>query len=312
MTLHTVAAAPDTTVVGAIDPSRPPVLTVASGDEVLLSTWHNWGGAVTPQTTLDDFLHLREHHIADGALGPHTLTGPIAVAGAEPGNVLRVDVLELVPGPHGFNAVLPGSMSRGALADRFAEGSIQHYALDRRRMVTKAAPGLEIALRPFLGIMGVAPAQDGPLPSSAPGPFGGNIDLAALVAGTTLRLPVFREGAGFYAGDAHACQGDGEVDQMGLETTMERARLRFTVEPGPLALPRAETPTHAIALAFHEDLDEAARIAVGEAVDMVAAARGIDDAAAYRLCSLTVDLAVTQIVNGIKGVHAKIPRDLVS
>lgn len=312
-TLHLLPATPATTRVGVIDAAIPPVLEIASGDLVELSTWSLWGNAVGPGTTLAEMLALRAEHTAAGALGPHTLTGPIAVAGAQPGDVLRVDVLELAPGPHGFNMMLPAPGSRGALADEFPAGSIAHYALDRETMSATVAPGVTLTLRPFLGIMGVAPAQDGPRGTAEPGDFGGNMDLAALVAGTTLRLPVHRPGALFYAGDAHACQGDGEVDQMALETTMERALLRLTVERGaPLRLPRAATPEHVIALAFDEDLDVAARIAVDEAVGLIAARRGLAREEAYRLCSLAVDLAVTQLVNGVKGVHARIPRALLS
>lgn len=311
--LHRLEATADTTVVGVIDAGRPPVLTIASGDEVELSTLHLWGGGVTDRATVADMARLRDVNLARGALGPHTLTGPIAITEARAGDVLRVEILELVPGPHGFNMIIPGARSQGALAERFPAASIRHYSLDRETMTTEAAPGVTIPLRPFLGVMGVAPPDEGPRGSGEPGPFGGNIDLRELVVGTALRLPVFRAGAGFYAGDAHACQGDGEVNQSALETTMERARLRLTVERGrSFRLPRADTPEQVILLAFDRDLERAARRAVGEAVDLIAACRRIDPADAYRLCSFAVDLSITQMVNGVKGVHAKVPRALLA
>lgn len=311
--IHRLPANPSTTRVGVIDAAIPPVLTVDSGDTVELSTLSLWGGEVTPATTFDELQRMRERHMGAGALGPHTLTGPIAVRGARPGDALRVDVLELVPGRHGFNTILPGELSRGALAERFPRGSIAHYELDVETMSTEAAPDVRIPLAPFLGIMGVAPAEDGPRGTTEPGRFGGNIDLRELVAGTTLRLPVLRPGAGFFAGDAHACQGDGEVDQTALETTMERAVLRLTVEPGRAPrLPRAHTAEHVIALAFGERLEDAARDAVAEAVDVLVEARGLDPETAYRLCSLAVDLSITQMVNRVQGVHAKVPRALVA
>ena len=309
---HRLDATSQTTVVGIIDAATEPVLTISSGDEVELATLHLWGGEVTPDATLADMGRLRDQHLGAGALGPHTLTGPIGVRGARPGDVLRVDILELTPGPHGFNVILAGTRATGALADRFPEASIQHYALDRASMTAEVAPGLTLPLRPFLGIMGVAPQEDARRGSGAPGPFGGNIDLRELVAGTTLRLPVLRAEAGFYAGDAHACQGDGEVSQAGLETTMERALLRFTLERGaPLRRPQAETADHVILLAFDEDLDAAVRQAAGDAVDLIVRERGVDAETAYRLCSLAVDFAVTQVVNEVKGIHAKVPKQLL-
>ncbi len=309
-TVHQLADVDANNVVGVIDPARPPVLTVASGDQVVLSTRHLWGGAIDATTTVADMRRLREQCLADGALGPHTLTGPIAVSGARPGDALRVDVLELELGPHGYNMILPQAISTGALADRFAEPSIAHYDLTGDRV--ELAPGLTVEPKPFLGIMGVAPADDGPRSTAPPGPFGGNIDLQDLVVGTSLLLPVFRDDALFYTGDAHALQGDGEVDQTGLEATFRRARLRLSVEPqAGLRLPRALTPTHVIVLAFGPTLDAAAAAAVDEAVDVIAAARGCSAVDAYRLCSLGVDLGVTQMVNVTRGVHARIPRALL-
>lgn len=295
---------------GAIDTARPPALTVVSGDEVLLSTWTAWGNAVTDSTTLSDVLRLRS---TPGLLGPHSLTGPIAVEGAAAGDVLRVDLLELLPAAHGYNLFLPRESSRGILAERFPEGGIRHFKLDPHALTAELLPGLDVRLRPFLGIVGVAPSSPGCHPSAIPGPFGGNIDLRDLVAGTSLRLPVFQPGALLYLGDGHACQGDGEVDQNALETAMPRVRVRLTIERGrSLRAPQAETPTHLITMGFHEDLGEAARLATEEAVDLLAERRGVDPADAYVLCSVAVDLAVTQVVNGKKGVHARIPKELAT
>ncbi len=310
--LHHLDATPETTVVGTIDPAATPVLFVESGDEIELSTLHLWGGDITPETTMADMAAVSGRCLAAGALGAHTLTGPIAVAGAEPGDVLRIDILELVPGPHGWNAILPPDLSTGALTDRFPEPSIAHYALNRKTMTAEVAPGLTLPLRPFLGIMGVAPEGVAPRGTAEPGPFGGNMDCRDLVAGTTFAPARLPPGAGFYAGDAHGMQGDGEVNMTAMETTMERARLRLTVERGdPILLPRIDAADHVSVLAFDRDLDEAARVAVAEATDLIAARRAIDAETAYRLCSLAVDLAVTQIVNGVKGVHARIPRTLL-
>jgi acetamidase/formamidase len=305
MTLHRLEASRDTVRVGVIDASHPPVLTVASGDEVEMQTWSHWGGAVGPDATLADILDLRARHPD----GPHSITGPIAVTGTEPGDVLRVDVLDLVPGPWGFNLALPHPVGRGVLAGDFPDGALRHLRLDAGTMTTELLPGVPLPLEPFLGIMGVAPEADGPHSSVPPGPFGGNLDLRDLVAGTSLFLPVFRSGAGFYAGDGHAAQGDGEVNQTAIETSMDRAHLRLTVL-GPLdvpELPWVETPTHLVTIGLDEDLDVAVHDAVKSLVAHLTARFGLSGADAYALASLAADVEVTQVVNRVKGSHARLP-----
>ncbi len=227
--------------------------------------------------------------------------------------LLQVDILELEPGPTGFNLLSTGARSRGLLADEFTQGQLRHFALDAARMRTEFLPGLEIPLSPFLGIMGVAPRDAGPHPSPVPGDFGGNIDCPELVAGTTLFLPVWREGALFYAGDAHAVQGCGEVDQTALETSMKRARLRLgLLHERRLERPHAITREHLVTMGFHEDLREAAKQAVSDMVRWLARDHCLTREDAYVLCSLQADLMVTQAVNGNNGVHARMARSLLA
>lgn len=304
--VHELPAGPDTVRVGVIDPAAAPVLTVDDGDEVILSTWGHWGDCVTPTTTMADFPALRVAH--PDALGPHTLTGPIHIAGARPGDTLVVDVLELIPAAHGFNLVVAQPRGRGVLRERFPEGAIRHFALDRETMTTTLGGKIVVPLRPFFGIMGVAPPEPGPRSTVEPGPFGGNMDLSALVAGSRLRLPVYHEGAGFYCGDAHAAQGDGEVNQTAIETGMDHARLRFSVEQGvPLRTPRVETPGQLITTGFGAVLEEAARDAVEDLVTWLTC-QGLEPDEAYTLCSITADVRVTQMVNGVVGVHVVIDK----
>ena len=230
--------------------------------------------------------------------------------------MLRVDVIDLRPGPWGFNLALPHPLGRGVLADRFPAGALIHFRLDRSTMTTELA-GVQLGLRPFLGIMGVAPAEPGPHSSVPPGPFGGNLDLRDLVVGARLHLPVFQRGALFYAGDAHALQGDGEVNQTAIETSMEQARLRLTVIEGSSAsahagrrlpaLPWAETPGHLVALGLDEDLDAAVRQATDALVTHLEVRFGLGADDAYALCSLAADVGVTQAVNRVKGAHARLP-----
>jgi acetamidase/formamidase len=178
-------------------------------------------------------------------------------------------------------------------------------------MVAKWAPGIEVPLRPFFGSMGIAPAPSlGKVSSSPPGVHAGNLDNHELVAGTKLFIPVQAAGALFQVGDGHAGQGDGEVDQTAFETSLT-GEFRFVLHKNmPLKWPRAETPTHYIAMGMNADLNVAVKQCVDEAVDFIAAQRGITRADAYMLTSVAVDLRITQLVDGNKGVHAMIPKSI--
>lgn len=311
MTTHVLKACASTVQAGIIDPKAKPVHTVASGDTVILDTWAMWDNAGGASLDLEHAMTLRERFRAEGR-GPHSLTGPIAVETARPGDVLKVDIERLDVADHGINLIFPGGRSRGLLSDIFPDAELRHFKLDRGTMTTRFGRDITIPLRPFLGIMGVLPSPGEAARSSAiPGNFGGNIDCADLVAGSTLYLPVFVDGAGFYAGDAHAAQGCGEVVQTALETAMTAARLRLTVQKGrSIVRPWAETREHFITMGLDEDLREAARQAVRDMIDLMAATKGMTRSDAYALCSLQADLMVTQLVNGVSGIHARMPKSI--
>lgn len=306
-TVHTLTADPDTVSVGWIDPLAAPALRVRSGDEIILSTLGNWGGKVTPETTMTDFPAVKE--LFPGAPGPHSLTGPVHVEEARPGDSLLVEFLEIIPESHGYNMVVASPRGRGVLRERFPAGRITHFMLDRKNMTTRLGDRITVPLHPFLGVVGVAPPGTEPISTVEPGPFGGNIDLSELVAGTSLELPVFHDGGGFYCGDGHAAQGDGEINQMAIETGMERIRIRLTLrkETG-LQLPRAESDTHWFTLGFGHSLEEAARSAVDSMVDFLSAHHGLTPEDSYTLCSISAHLRVTQMVNGVVGMHVKMPK----
>ena len=197
----------------------------------------------------------------------------------------------------------------GGLPEDFPDGQIKAFKMDLKKMETAFAPGIVLPLKPFFGVMGVAPRAGEKRSSSIPDYFGGNMDNKELVAGTTLFLPVHVPGALFSAGDAHAVQGDGEVDVTAIETAMAEAVLQFFVRKDlKLERPMAETPTHWITMAFHPDLDEAVKIALRDAIHFLSASKGLARDDAYALSSLAVDLRVTQIVDGNKGIHAMIPK----
>jgi len=309
MTTHVVKAGFDTVQSGIIDPGARPIRTVASGDTVILDTWTMWDNAGGPELDLAQALALRDRSRAEGR-GPHCMTGPIRIETALPGDILKVEILRLEVAGHGLNLILPGGQSRGLLADLFPDAELRQFKLDCRSMTTRFGDNITIPLRPFLGIMGVLPpAGEAPRNSAIPGNFGGNIDCSDLVAGTVLYLPVFVEGAGFYAGDAHAAQGCGEVVQTALETAMTAAELRLSVLKGrSIKRPWAETPDHFITMGLDQDLREAARQAVRDMIDLLVAIKSMAPSDAYALCSLQADLLVTQLVNGVNGIHARMPK----
>ena len=308
--LHVLKATPDTVHMGFFDNSLRPVLRIRSGDTVSIETMMLMGGQLRGDLSMEELLRLRAEYRGETRSG-HSLTGPIYVEDARPGDVLEVRVLRLTPYPRGVHYVLPGALGAGTLPEEFPEGHLMGFEWDSEQQSVPFGHGVDLPLRPFLGVMGVAPAGDGELNANAPGPHGGNMDLKELVDGTTLYLPVFVRGAIFSTGDAHALQGDGEVSGTALETSMREARLRFVVRHDmKLDLPMAETPTHWITMAFDPDLDEAAKIALRGAVDWLAQTKGLSRLEAYSLCCLAVDMRITQLVDGNKGVHAMIPKNI--
>ena len=306
--IHTLKATPQTVHTGFFDAAIPPVLKIESGDRVNLSTLMLMDGQLRGGMTLEELLTKRQTY-TDRGMGSHTLTGPIFVHGAEPGDVLEVRIEKLVPAGCGVNYHYPGRMNIGGLPEDFPGGQIKTLPIDAQKMETTFAPGVIIPLRPFMGVMGVAPKPGEKRPAAVPDYFGGNIDNKELVAGTSLYLPVQVPGALFSTGDAHAVQGDGEVNVTAIETAMEEAVFQFVVRKDmKLVRPMAETPTHWIPMGFHQDLDEAVKIALRDASQFISQTKRLTPDDAYALCSLAVDLRVTQIVDGNKGIHAMIPK----
>jgi acetamidase/formamidase len=239
--------------------------------------------------------------------GPHIVSAPIYVEGAEPGDVLAVHVLAAEPRvPYGVNSA---RMGKGTLPAEFTLNRSLVIPFDMEARVARFMPGIAIPLKPFFGIMATGPALTlGKLNSAPPGPFGGNIDLNELTAGSTLYLPVHVPGALFMTGDGHAAQGDGEVNLTAIETSLTGTFQFDLLKRKFWSLPRAETATHWITMGLHESLDEAMRIAVRETIKFLGEAHGLDPADAYALASVAIDFEVTQNVDGVKGIHAMIPK----
>jgi acetamidase/formamidase len=240
--------------------------------------------------------------------GGHILTGPVFVEGAEPGDVLEVKILSIdLAIPYGYNGCA-GYLPENCPSPRVPAKIIE---LDGKTMTATFAPGIVIPLHPFFGSMGVAPPPEaGRVSSNPPGTHAGNLDNKALVAGTTLYIPVHAPGALFEVGDGHAAQGDGEVDQTAIETSL-RGRLQLTVRKGmTLAWPRAETATDYITMATDEDLVKATKTAIQEMIDFLVAEKNLDNLAAYQLTSVAGNVAITQLVDGKVGVHVKMPKEI--
>jgi acetamidase/formamidase len=312
MTLHHLPARPDTIRWGVFSAAIPPVLTIRSGDTVIVETVSGKPGELpAPESGLTIPPALQ--HVLDAnppRLGPHILTGPIAIEGAEPGDMLELRIDAVDPGADwGYCAIRPLS---GTLPDEFPLNDLDLVPIDRARRTCRLPWGTELPLAPFFGVMGVAPLPlYGPISTVQPRRHGGNLDNKDLGAGSILYLPVFVEGGNFSAGDGHGVQGHGEVCVNALETCLTGTFTFVLHKNTPLAAPRAETPTHWMSMGLDADLDEALRRALREMIAFITARSNLSAAQAYKLCSLACDFHITQSVNGEKGVHGMLSKSLL-
>lgn len=292
---------------GYWDAARAPVLHVASGDTVTIDTLSGEPADLPADVSLLLPEHREVHAGTVRGSGPHFLTGPIHVEGAEPGDVLEVRIHDIqLRQDWGWNLIEP---LLGTLPDDFPVHRRLHIPLDRQKRTARLPWGLELPLDPFFGNFGVAPpAHYGRITSIIPREHGGNMDNRALTQGCTVYFPVFNRGALFSAGDGHAVQGDGEVCLTALETSLS-GTFELTVRKDlKLGFPRAETATHYIAMGMNDDLDDAARQALREMIRWITELSGLPAIDAYTLCSLAADLRVTQMVDVNKGVHCMLPK----
>jgi acetamidase/formamidase len=308
---HRLEATPTTIAYGYYDAAAKPVLRIASGDIIdvdtlLTNTPRGLERAGVKPEDIQPSLRAIVDTVKDRGPGGHILTGPVFVEGAEPGDALEVRILSIeLPIAYGYNGC------RGFLPENCQQLPARVIPLDRKQMTATFAPGIVIPLRPFFGSMGVAPPPSaGRISSNPPGIHAGNLDNKELVVGTTLFIPVHVTGALFEVGDGHAAQGDGEVDQTAIETSL-RGRLQLIVRKGmTLAWPRAETPTDYISMGTDEDLTKATKIAIQEMIDFIVVTKGLDKHSAYQLASIAANVAVTQLVDGKMGVHVRLPKSI--
>jgi acetamidase/formamidase len=288
---HTLSAEPTHSV---WDRSLAPRLRIEPGDEVQIECVDSSGGQVRPGTTIQDFLVIDRTRI-------HALTGPIWIDGAERGDVLQVDVLATRHCGWGWSSVIEGL---GFLKDRFRGPDLFHWELDGE--FTRSLQPAVVPLRPFLGVMGVARGEDGAFRTRAPGPFGGNLDVRELCAGSRLYLPVYNSGALFSCGDGHAAQGDGEVCINGIECPLD-VTLRFDLhKQQPLGGPMVESSERVardsaadswVIVESGTDMAATARAATGRMIDLLVSRWGFDEVHAYILASVALKLRLSQVVN---------------
>ena len=313
MSSHRLDAAADTVHWGFFSAAIEPALTVNPGDTVTISTVNGLANQLPDPGKFEVPAAMKAiHENVERKFGaPHILTGPVAIRGAKAGQVLEVRIGQIeITTDWAYNISRPQA---GGLPDDFDQPRLSHIPIDRTRMVGTMPWGLEVPLRPFFGIMGVAPpAAWGEVSSVPPRRNGGNIDNRELTAGSTLFLPVHVDDALFSCGDGHAAQGDGEVCLTALEVGLAGTFQFHLRDDLALDWPMAETPSHLITMAFHPDLDDAAEIALRNMIAEIVARTGISREEAYMLCSVAADLRVTQIVNGNKGIHAVLDKSFLA
>jgi len=304
-TTHLLPATLETTQWGWFNNAQPPVLTIKSGDTVVMETMMHAHNQVVPGKTIEELKKLRTDH---PGRGPHTLTGPIFVEGAEPGDVLKVKLNRIIPRAYGTNFNIPGMF--GQFPKDFQDGQVKYLYLDTVRKVAEFGPGIEIPLKPFPGTIGVARAEPGQYTSVLPGEFGGNMDIRDLSEGTTLYLPVWVKGGLFWSGDSHGAQGNGEVNLTAIETAFKELNVSIEVlKNRKLDMPRIETDKSWITVGFDRDLNLGLEGAKSQTVKFISEQRGISADAAAKLMPSVSDCRVSQVVNVKKGVHCMTPKD---
>jgi len=324
-TYYVLPATLDTTQWGWLDPKEPPKLTVKSGDTVAVETMMHAHNKIVPGTTMDEIVALRK---ANPGGGPHSVTGPIYVEGAEPGDVMEIRILKITPKAFGANFSLPGKEfpTIGALAPEMPDGFLKYFYLDLDKRQAEFKPGIVIELQPFPGILAVgidpkdpSPRKGGATDSMAPvstlRPWknGSNMDINELQEGTTIFIPIFLKGGLVWTGDSHCRQGNGEVNLTALECSWREMVMQLIVRKDmKLEWPRIENKTHWITTGMDEDLNKAMVNAVREAVDMLAAQKAVPLSRyeAYALVSMVGDCRVSQVVDVRKGVHCMIPKSI--
>jgi acetamidase/formamidase len=302
--LHLLPATLETTQWGWFDNAQPPVLRVNSGDTIALETMMHSHNQVVPGTTIEQIKKLRTDF---PGRGPHTMTGPIYIEGAQPGDVLKVTINKIVPRAYATNFNVPGMF--GQFPKEYQDGQVKYLYLDWDRKVVEFLPGVIIPLRPFPGTTAVARKEPGRYSTVPPGEFAGNMDIRDFTEGTSLYVPVHVPGALLWTGDSHAGQGNGEVNLTAIETAYREMNITVEVIKGkPLDFPRIETASSWISMGFDQDLNKAWDQAKAQTIKLIAELRKVPEAEAAKLMTTVSDCRVSQVVNVKKGIHCLNPK----
>jgi acetamidase/formamidase len=302
--LHLLPATLETTQWGWFNNAQPPVLRVNSGDTIVMETMMHSHNQVIPGTTIEQIKKLRTDF---PGRGPHTLTGPIYIEGAEPGDVLKVTINKIVPRAYAANFNVPGMF--GQFPQQFQDGQVRYMYLDLDKMQTEFIPGVVVPIRPFPGTTAVARAEPGQYSSVPPGRFAGNLDIREMVAGTSLYVPVFVKGALLWSGDSHAGQGNGEINLTAIETAYKELNITVEVLKGmKLEWPRIETPTHWITIGYDQKLNVGWDLLRAETTKFLAETRKVNEAEAEKIMLRQWDCRVSEVVNVVKGTYCMNPK----
>jgi acetamidase/formamidase len=336
-----VPATQDTVTLGLFNLNQPPVVKVRSGDIVSLETWNSCLHAmIYNKTTPSDVAKFYKEHDIQKRRGMHSLTGPIYIEEAEPGDVLEIRILDIKLGDFGYNFLSPSA----GIFDDFSKPQIKYFKFDKKHYTTEFAPGICLPLKPFPGIIAVAPPMDWPkgwpvdIPTAQaqpvkgefnsvpPGPFAGNLDQPELQAGSILFVPIFQKGGLVWTGDSHAMQSNGEIDVTALETSYEAITLQFFVRKDLRAegvfdknkrkggnvftWPIIENETHWMIVGLHTDLMEAMKLAALNAIDFLVQRQGFDREESYQFLSMVGDFEIAEAVNTIKNVTVHLPKSV--
>jgi acetamidase/formamidase len=303
--VHVLPATLETTQWGWFDNSQPPVLRVHSGDTIILETMMHSHNQVVPGVTVEQIKKLRTDF---PGRGPHTLTGPIYIEEAQPGDVLKVRLNRIIPRAYATNFNVPGMF--GQFPNVFQDGQVKYLFLDLDSMKTEFLPGIVLPIRPFPGTLAVARKDPGRYSSVPPGDYAGNMDIRDFITGSTLYVPVHVPGALLWTGDSHAGQGNGEINLTAIETAYKEFNITVEVVKGkPLDFPRIETAKSWITMGFDQDLNKAWAQAKAQTTKFLSEQRGVSAEQAEKLMASISDCRVSQVVNIKKGIHCLNPKN---
>lgn len=300
---YILPATPNTAQWGVFDSKQDPVLTINPGDSVSVETMAASDNQVVPGATIDQIIKIQN---AVPNRGPHTLTGPIYLNGAEPGDVVAIHFNKILPRSYASNNTATG---KGLFPNEFPKLQVRYFYLDVKNKVMQFMPGIKVPLAPFPGIVAVARDKSGKYDSAPPGRFGGNLDLREMTEGTTLYLPVFVKGALIWTGDSHAGQGNGEIDLTAIETAFQELNITVNlIKKQPLDWPRIETPSTWIAVGYDKDLNKALDILKQQTIKMIAELRNISPEQAKQVLYDNWNCPIAEVVNGVQGIYCIVPK----